>query len=284
MANKTQNQDKKNKQTKTVLPFHQRFNIKVQDEEAKQRFLNRVSNRVVDSFFSEIEEEGEEKEDLIYDDIMWEVANSLGETFSYSKNLNNYINGDFYACLHALEVVYKELPKDAQKKELGEIIQTITSESEIDLGVRWREGIFLPSGAKLLDEALVNVSLQWLSDPKYCDVLAPFQKGLSHFLESNKHPERLIDTIRDMYETLEKMARTICGNNKNLKANTEQFVSKLTLSTYYTKMLKDYTEFAHEFRHAVEEGKERKLPAPQEVEAFVYTTGLFIRLAVESHP
>jgi hypothetical protein len=47
-------------------------------------------------------------------------------------------------------------------------------------------------------------------------------------------------------------------------------------------MLKDYTEFAHEFRHAVAEGKTRELPPPQEVEAFVYTTGLFIRLAVES--
>ena len=91
-------------------------------------------------------------------------------------------------------------------------------------------------------------------------------------------------SIRDMYEALEKMARIVCSNNKNLKANAEQFVGKLSLSIYYTKMLKDYTEFAHEFRHAVEEGKERVLPPPPEVEAFVYTTGLFIRLAVESLP
>ena len=281
MDNKSENQDKKHKQPKTILPFHQRFNIKLQDNEAKQRFLNRVTNRVVDSYFSWLFEEKGEEGEKIKDDILWEVANSLGKTFSYSYDLDDYIGGDFYTCLHALEVVYRELPTDDQKKGLYDIIRAIISESESDLGVQWRESIFLPSGAKLLDEALVNEPLQWLSDPKYHNVLSPFQKGLADFLEATKRPQRLLDTIRDMYEALEKMARIVTGNNRNLKANAEQFVSDLGLSPHYSKMLKDYTEYAHEFRHAVEEGKERKPPLYQEVEAFIYTTGLFIRLAIE---
>jgi len=281
MANKSENQHK-NKQPKTMPPFHRRFNIRVGDKEAEQRFLNRVSNQVTKVFFSwAFDGAGEEGEELKYD-ILWEVAKSLGKTFAYLYDLNHYVGGDFYTCLHALEVVYQELSTDDQKKELDEIIKEIISLSETDLGVRWREGIFLPSGAKLLDEALVNEPLQWLSDPKYRNVLVPFQKGLSHFLEANKYPERLADTITDMYEALEALAKVVTGRPKrDLSGNAELFVKKLGLSDYYKKMLKDYISYANEFRHAVEEGKQRVPPLAQEVEAFIYTTGLFIRLAIE---
>lgn len=286
MTNKAENHAKKNKQPKATLPFHQRFNIAVQDNEAKQRFLNRVNNKVFKSdfywwVFEKEEDENEEEGVSLKDNIMWRLANELGKTFSYSNDWDYYINEDFHTCLQTLEIIYKELPKDDQKEALDEIIKEIISLSETDLGVRWREGIFLPSGAKLLDEALVNENLQWLSDLKYHNVLTPFQKGLKDFLEANKHPEKLVDTIRDMYEALEKMVRIICSNNRNLKANAEQFVSKLELSPHYSKMLKDYADFAHEFRHAVEEDKQRIPPPPQEVEASIYTTGLFIRLAIE---
>lgn len=282
MANKSKNQDKTNKQPKTILPFHQRFNIEVPNEEVKQRFLNRVSNQVFHSEFHEsVFEQNEATEDLKYD-IMWEVAKSLGETFEHYYDFNHYINGDFHNCLRTLEIIYKELPENEQRIELDEIIKEIISLSEIDLGVRWREGVFLPSGAKLLDEALVNEPLQWLSDPKYHNVLAPFKKGLSHFLEANKQSERLANTITDMYEALEAMAKVVTNRpKKDLSGNAELFVKKLGLSDYYKKMLKDYISYANEFRHAVEESKQRVPPLAQEVEALIYTTGLFIRLAIE---
>ena len=85
-----------------------------------------------------------------------------------------------------------------------------------------------------------------------------------------------------MYEASEKMARIVLSNNANLGANAEQFVKGLGLSIYYRKMLKDYVNYANEFRHAGKEGEERATPQPKEVEAFVYTTGLFLRLAIQS--
>ncbi len=282
MANKSKNQDKTNKQPKTILSFHQRFNIEVPNEEIKQRFLNRVSNQVFHSEFHESVFEQNEAAEGLKDDIMWRLANELGKTFSYSNDWDYYINEDFRTCLQTLEIIYRELLKDDQKEALDEIIKEIISLSEIDLGVRWREGVFLPSGAKLLDEALVNDNLQWLSDSKYVNVLIPFQKGLVDFLEATKQPERLADTITDMYEALEAMAKVVTSRpSRDLSGNRELFVRRLGLTDYYKKMLKDYISYANEFRHAIEEDKQRVPPSAQEVEAFIYTTGLFIRLAIE---
>jgi len=250
----------------------------VPDEDAKSQFVNRVQNLVVKNFFlATIEKK------VYKNHILWQVANALGKEYFNIFGFENYVEGDFYACLKALEAAYKALPTKAKKKRLDTIVQHIISQSEVDLGIEWREGIFWPAGAKLLDEALVNEPLQWLSAPNYHNVLAPFEKGLRHFLEAHKYPERLADTVTDMYEALEAMAKVVtCRPKRDLSGNAELFVKKLGLSDYYKKMLKDYISYANEFRHAVEESKERKPPVPQEVEAFVYTTGLFIRLAVES--
>ena len=46
-------------------------------------------------------------------------------------------------------------------------------------------------------------------------------------------------------------------------------------------MLDDYIDYANEFRHGTEPGKPKIKPTHNEVEAFIYTSGLFIRLAIQ---
>ncbi len=92
----------------------------------------------------------------------------------------------------------------------------------------------------------------------------------------------MADTVTDMYEALEAMVKVVTGRDKDLSANRESFISKLYLSSHFKIMLKNYIEYANEYRHAAEPCVERKLPISSEVEAFVYTTGLFIRLAIKS--
>lgn len=272
VLNQESEQKQQTKQPSAIPPFHQRFNIEFGASEAEQRFLNRVSNSL--PAFIRAVKDGKDQS------ILWKLANKLGRSFGPNDDYDDYLGSEFYSCLETLDATYEVLPDDL-KSVFADFVAGILSGSEVDLGVQLREGHFWPSGAKLLDEALVNENLQWLSDPKYANVLAPFEKGLRHFLEASKQPERLIDTVRDMYEALEKMARIVCHNNRNLGANADLLISELGLSIHYSEMLKRYTKYAHEFRHAVEEGKERALPATQEVEAFIYTTGLFIRLAIQ---
>ncbi len=184
--------------------------------------------------------------------------------------------------LEALYRAYRGVPDYSDyAKKVDNLIQYVISLNEADIGVEWRDGAFWPSGAKLLDEALVNENLKWLADKGYHDVLGPFEKGLRHFSEAQQKPERLGDTVTDIYEAVEALAKVITGRDKDLSGNAELFISKLKLSDYYKKMLKDYTDYANDYRHAAKLGEKKKPLIRNEVEAFIYTSGLFIRLAVQ---
>ena len=261
-------------ESKQTMPsFHQRFNIEVGIEEARQRFINRVYNMIpgLVNLAKEIDEQ-----------LLWRLANKVGVEFRGQNSLLEFLSDDFYDCLEILDSTYQLIPADNLKEALTLSIEGIISESETDLGVEWRDGAFQPSGAKLLDEALVNENLNWLADKGYQDVIVPFEKGLRHFLEAQQKPERLWDTVTDIYEAIEALAKRVTGKDKDLSANAEVFIGKLKLSNHYKKMLKDYIKYANDYsRHAAKLSEEKEPLLRNEVEAFIYTSGLFIRLAVQ---
>jgi len=270
-------------------PFHVRFNIDLPIEEAQKRFINRTEN-YVSLILADLESLAYDDVDL--DNIMIFVEAELGEPhLTYVLNSGVFvevwrkgIGGDIHRCLQAIEGLYQVLgDRHKEQETLSNAVDIALAKSEVDLGISWKNGIFLKKGAALLDESLVNEPLRWLGDPAYQNVLAPFQKGLKHFLEGAKEPERLADSITDMYEATEALAKIVTNKpTKDLSALREDFISKLDLSELYKKMLREYIDYGCEFRHAIEQGKSRSWPAPHEAEAFVYLTGLFIRLAVEA--
>jgi len=262
--------------------FHSRFDIQVDRETAENHFINRVINFISFKYPFLQEATARTGYERLRNHQLLAIANSLGERFNKGIIFAAYVREDFFRCLQALESLYPTLGEQ-EGTQFTEQLEFIISQAEVDLGIRWKNGNFLPTGAKLLDEALVNANLHWLSGPSYQNVLAPFQKGLSEFLQGQRDPNKLIDAVRDMYEALEAMAKVTTGRtNKDLSANRQLFVSKLGLSNYYAKMLSDYIDYACKFRHALEAGPPRTPPPFQEVEAFIYTTGLFIRLALQS--
>lgn len=258
--------------------FHSRFNIPVGRDAAEAHFINRVLN-FISRDFPDVAHPAYTMEDI---EQPMAVVSHLGERFRPGVPLENYVQGDFYRCLHALEGLYLTL-YGIQAASFSRELQAIMSQSDFDLGIRWQDGLFLPSGAELLDEALVNDNLRWLSSSRYENVLAPFQKGLCEFLQGTRDAARYTDAVRDMYEALEALAKVVTDRpNRDLSANRELFVTKLGLTHSYGKMLSDYISYACEFRHGVEASRARTPPPAREVEAFIYTTGLFIRLALES--
>jgi len=268
-----------NKQPIVKPPFYQRFNIQVSREDAEERFINRVLNKIEEELDSLL------KYSTIghYEKAMYNVATRLGIEYDSRVTFHEYVRHKFNSCLQALEALYEifisENSYEAQK--LSDLIQYALSLSETDLGIQWRDGSFWPSGAKLLDEALLNENLKWLQDQTLHAVLVPFEKGLRHFLEAHRQSEKLADTVTDMYEALEAMAKLVTGREDDLSGNREKFISMLKLSEYYKKMLRDYIEYANQYRHAVKPGEKREPPKRNEVVAFFYTTGLFIRLSIQ---
>lgn len=275
-------------------PFHVRFNIDLPIEEARRRFVNRIANRVRIIASA-----------ICFDDaldrLLWEVEATLGEPHSQEIGPGKFgepvfverwcemVGEDFSRCLSALEGFYKGLPGEASTdnydpvQSLNTAVRETLAESECDVGVSWQNGIFTKKGAELLDEKLVNESLRWLAEPKYENVLIPFQKGLSHFLQGTKEPQRFGDAVTDMYESLEAMAKIATGKpTKELSALQQEFVSKLRLPETCKAMLKEYIDYGCDFRHALEMGQKRAWPLEHEAENFVYLTGLFLRLAIQS--
>lgn len=191
--------------------------------------------------------------------------------------MSSIIGDNYHVHLRTLEALY-QWPR--AKDLVDNAVMEILADSEVDLGIRWNNGHFLPSGSPLLDEKLVNDVLGILGVKGHDGVLVPFKKGLDHFLHSVKKPELLADVITDMYEALEALAKIITGRDKDLSANAELLISKLNVSEEYKPILKAYIAYANEFRHAAEKGQKKAIPPRQEVESFIYLTGLFVRLAM----
>ena len=266
-------------------PFNERFGIDVGIVEAKRRFLNRVTNDIFNMFFIDFSEVLDAN---VKADLRLRCANALGEKYQFRLSFDDYVKGDFYRCLQVLETLYRGLqsvstepsPHIALSNRISHIIGI--SKNEVDFGIDSQPPAFVPTGARLLDERLVNDPLHWLDEPKYKAVYDPFKNGLSHFLESEQKPRLLKDIITDMYEAVEALANIGTERRgKTLSAIQEPFIKKVGASEGYKKLLKEYIAYAHKFRHAYREPGARPMPARAEVESFMYLTGLFIRLAVQ---
>ncbi len=255
--------------------FHERFGIGLGVEEAKRRFVNRVLNFVLGTVIREDSETdiyGEEGKVEPY------LCTKLGERYAGVGCLERIIGDDLTKCLVALEALHAH--RDWSTTTKSEIKNILTS-AEVDIGIRWKNGQFLPAGAPVLDDSLVNDPLNLLNKPECRGVAAPFKKGLEHFLHSTKKPNLLADVLTDMYEALEALAKVVCQNEKDFSANREPFISNLGLADQYKRMLKEYIDYANKFgRHAGPQGKPKPSPSRKEVEAFIYLTGLFIRVAL----
>jgi len=187
-------------------PFHMRFNIDIDLEEAQRRFINRIKNQIFNAFFLLNDKFKEKKWWYIRN-----VANKFGEEWKGRyQDFDTFIRNDFLKCLHSLEIIYPYIEDEDQSKnkyslswQFSNWIDMILSESEVDLGITWKNGRFFPSGARELDEALVNQPLEWLKANGYESVLTPFSKALEHYLNSGKKPELLSDVVTDLYESLE---------------------------------------------------------------------------------
>jgi len=258
--------------------FDERFNLQVGQEEARRRFTNRALNDIFDEYLG-INALIATMHALQIRDIESEIASALGERHIHGAVLAQ-VAGSFLNCLRGIEGLYSWLAADrSAQKDVSRKVNELLAGAETDLGVTWTSGRFLRSGAKELDDALVNQPLRWLEDPRLAAIRQPFTKAVELFLQATTKPESLLDVITDLYESLEAAAKLVTGRqDKDLTANAELFIKHLAISPQFRDLLKQYMEYANSFRHAAAPARPREIPATKEVEAFLYITGVFLRL------
>jgi hypothetical protein len=214
-------------------------------------------------------------------------ANRLGKRVTGKESASGFFNSGYLDVMNSIEALYAVVQKynpnwkSILTPKIDGVVQEAIHLSETDIGIQFVNGFFIPSGSKLLDDKLINDSLLQMNVPEFASVLAPFEKGLRDFIDSAFNPLRLKDSITDVYESLEALAKIITGRDKDLSANRELFISTLGLNVYYRNILGQYIEYACEFRHGQAELK--PTPERNEVETFIYLTGIFIRLAIKQH-
>lgn len=264
--------------------FNEIFGLEDSDDNEKKRFVNRVNQLI----FHEID--WEQANIFDYEVLFNHICAELGvnaqdfETrgsFTLDRDippsLRTLTNDDFTATLQVLSALYAHIKMFSEKESgqnwLSENIDGILSLRTCEIGIRWKDGFFYPSGAEELDILLIEGTLTWLKDypnerKDYRDALKSYSAG-----------KPLLDVIRNCYSALEGLAREVLGNKKTLDNNKDELLARIKLSGGWKAILANYIKYAHDYRHASEE---RHDITKQEAEAYLYMTGLIIRLIIES--
>lgn len=264
--------------------FNEIFGLEDKLEDEQKRFVHRVNQAIFNRI--DTEEYPTFQYDALFELICFDLgvnANDVTDRRQYgglgtSRALIRTLTGDdFEKTLLVLCILYDRLKilQDAKyyKEWLSNNIQSIISKSTCNVGVRWKDGFFYPSGAKELDESLIDETLIWLEG--YPNEQKDFKRALNCYLKN----ESLGDVIKNCYSAIEGMARNVLNNDKTLDNNKDELLSKIGLSNGWKAILANYINFSHDFRHASE--KRHEIPK-QEVEGYLYMTGLLIRLIIES--
>jgi hypothetical protein len=210
--------------------------------------------------------------------IKHEITLELGETRPLS--LPGLIkNNNFNEALVVAEIFLQILHKVGSEyyTYFSSKIENTIDLSIVDLGYVFKGGKIYKKGAAELDEKLILEPLEWLGDfPKARKF---FENSLREYLKRD-YP----DTITKCYSALESLVKTFLGNNKNLKANTVKLIEKIGLPKEWGNILFNFCQYANEFssRHGKKEGGKKISVDSSLVEAYIYFTGLVMRLIIKS--
>jgi hypothetical protein len=262
--------------------FNKIFGIQAGLEEEKSRFVERINQTA----FPPIENltYGPSYAEVFEQICYWLGTNgkeriAIHNQRNYSgarhiPRLRTLTDDDFLETLKVLGFCHAALRLSAREQDnLSEWIETALENATVHLGVSWADGMFYPSGAKELDENLIEEPLMWLTD--FPAEKADYLKALTGYASN-----RLDDVIVNCYLAVEGIGRTILGNSRTLDNNREGLLKKVGLSQEWKALLNNFISYANEFkRHASDKRHDLN---PIEVEGFLYMTGVILRMVILS--
>lgn len=266
------------------MPIRKRFNkvFGIEDtvEEERKRFVNRIKQSIFDII------DREDSDRFGYNKLFKHICFELGvdaNVFPWVKTGDTWLDeyappkisvltkNNFDETLVVLCFLYQHFEKGG-RSQLTKQIQDILSRTTCDIGIRWKGGFFYPSGAKELDESLVEELLGWLD--KYPNENRDYSNALNCYTKGN-----FADVIKNCYSAVEGISRKILGNKKTLDNNKTELLRIIGLSKGWNAILNSFINYAHDYRHASEERHES---TKEETEAYLYMSGLIMRLIIEA--
>jgi hypothetical protein len=263
----------------SVKQFDKMFGLSSSIEEEKIRFVNRIENAIFNWFINNYEfDEYRQLFKLVCYDLGLD-AQELIEQNSFMRtsipNFKTLTKKDFVQTLRIIVSVYNNISeKPYEKQFISTVVVDALEKAHINLGVKWADGVFYPTGDKLLDKELIDTAVSLLD--KYPNE----KKDLKNALD-NYNSNSLYGVVENCYIAVEGISRQILSNKKTLDNNKEELLRLLQFSKYWDKIFLNYLSYAHEYRrHAGERRHELKA---EEVEGFLYLSCLIIRSTLRAY-
>ena len=258
--------------------IYKRLNLETDLKEEQEKFIKRIQLIFKECDSKHHSPAGGLDNDLY--NVSSKIAFQLGE--EKRDSLKEYLDNPTIERVLMVSEIFLHVIKNAQgfyseNKNLPLKIEETINLSIIDLGISFKNRKFYKKGAEELDEKLIFEPLEWLDDYQKTKIF--FEGALKENLRKD-YP----DAITKSYSALESLVKTLLNNNTNLKKNIPKLLEKLNLPDQWGKILVNFCDYAHEFssRHGKEEGTKPLKINPEIVEAYIYFTGLIIRLIIIS--
>lgn len=264
----------------SVKEFDKTFGLETSIEEEKKRFIIRIENSLFDFFqksYSFME----------YEQLFKKVCYQLGEDAIELIGQNSYLQRripdlsalskkDFVKTMRVAVALYKTVVEHNPNTKIyiANLINDALEKASLNLGVKWADGVFYPTGDKLLDKELIDTSLSLLD--KFPNEKTDLKNALDNY-----NAKSLYGVVENCYIAVEGISRQLLNNKKTLDRNREELIGLLKFSKYWDEIYLNYLKYAHEYRrHA---GENRHDLKPEEVEGFLYMTCLIIRATLRSN-
>lgn len=260
--------------------FNKLFDISPDLSNEKDKFVNRINQTAIK------EAQDYYHYEKLFNYVCYEFGLNARDLYA-ERNRHNYsatidpslrsITGDdFEKTLKMLAVLVNFYEDENEQKgdEIESWIKIALRSSEVDLEIRWHNGMFYPAGDRKMDKELVEDVYDWLDSlpttKKY------YKEALLSYSKKNYN-----DLVGNLYNVLEDSARKLLNNRTVLRGNKEKLLSYLKLSGQWSTVLSKFIEFCDEYKRHASETQAAKIITPEEAEATLYLTGIFLRIALQ---
>lgn len=260
----------------SVKDFDKRFGLGPSIEEERNRFVARIENLIFDRLV-ELDEYYE-----LFESVCFQLgfnALEIIENNSFYRltipNLDVLTEKDFIQTLRVVVAIYQGFKNKPKRQiEIDQLVKQVFDSLQLNIGVRWTDGSFYPSGDEFLDKELIGISISLLD--KYPNEKIDLARALENYQSG-----RSDGVVENCYRCIEGLSRTILKNKRTLDNNKTDFLRKMQFSDIWSRIFANYIEYAHEYgRHASQIRHELK---PEEVEAYLYLTCLIVRSTIKAY-
>lgn len=277
-----------------LFDFKKRFGKTINVEEVKKNFVNKFTHLLIEPLERKVGMYYGDSGTSIFDFVALAFNEIPSEIISihnqrrfgneeYRPPFSYFTRNDFERTLLFIEVIYnyfratREYDREQWLTDIDKAV-AISLDQPISLGVSWREGKFYPEGAEEMDHKLILDVLKWLE--KYPKSQALFNNALDHYSQSLADPIKRKDVISNSFQSLEKLTKDFLQTTKDsFDNNFGELVTRLNLDKKWVTIINSYKELSKEFgRHA---GRDDFIPEKEDTEAFLYLSGLIMRLILQ---